>query len=273
MGVYLPKVPIFTIDTAISRSVECVDVLTLLTNNLRYNFSTQNNENARDAILRAFKSSETRVPYTINPINYSFTDQYGEVWLASDEIEWLEVINDMLRATGNTGLFSNRLGIVESRSYQFIDNARPIWKFSNSSGVAISSGIESNFWDIPNRWTGVADINNFVDPLIDSSYTISNLNDGETSYEAIGRWNDRTIRADVRTKQGLEDYTRWIAQLDRQISLRVNIDNYINPLFWFSDVVEVDLPDIRRGIHKGVVTSWTMRLDSELINLDVEIPI
>ena len=64
---------------------------------------------------------------------------------------------------------------------------------------------------------------------------------------------------------------RWQAQLDRQLSLRVSITNYLNPLFWLADIVNVNLPDIVSGVRKGVVASWSLPFDSDIMNVEVEI--
>jgi len=273
LGMYIPKVPKHTIVPQISYAVDCVDILNLLNSDMRVSFSTKEDENAREALERAYLLSGCALRTNFPLINFIFTDERGEVWLASDEITWLECLNDILRATGNIGLYSNRRGIVESRPYYFLGEHLPIWEFSASSGVAVGTEVQENFWEIPNRWTGIADQLKFEDNLTESEYTISNVREGITSYESIGRWVDRVFSVDVRTRKGLEDSVRWQAQLDRQLSLRLSISNYINPLFWVGDVVSINLPSIVRGKPKGVVASWTLPFDSELMDIEVEVPV
>ena len=273
LGMYIPKVPKSTIVSQISYNVDCVDILNLLNSDMRVSFSTRKDEAAGEVLRRAYSLSGCALSTSFPLIDFIFTDERGEVWLASDEITWLECLNDILRSTGNIGLYSNRRGIVESRPYYFLNEHSPVWEFTHSSGVAVGTEVQENFWEIPNRWTGIADQLKFEDNLTESEYTISNVREGITSYESIGRWVDRVFSADVRTRKGLEDSVRWQAQLDRQLSLRLSISHSINPLFWVGDVVSIKLPSIVSGNPKGVVSSWTLSFDSELMDIEVEVPV
>lgn len=274
MGVYIPKVPEGFIEPQVAVAVECVDIASLLDNDLEVDFSTERNELARPAIERAYATSDTPLRLVLPNIDYVFSDEYGEAWLATDEITWLECINDMLQSTGNIGVYSNRFGTLESRPYYFLDETQPIWTFDYGSGVHTDSKVSENFWDIPNRWTGIANQADFIGNLADSVYTFRNLRGGRTSFESTGRWNGRTFNVDAVTKEGLENAVRWRAQLDQQLSLRLSIRNSINPMFWIGDVVGVDLPDLPlSGVQRGVVSSWTLPFDSLLMDIDVEIPV
>jgi len=246
----------------------------MLDTDMRNAFSTNVNEQASSAVRRAYHNSQCPLAL-VNPIiDYRFTDQLRETWLARDNITWLECINDMLRATGNIGIFSNRFGQLETRPYFFLDNTAPIWKFDSRSGVAPGSKVEKNYWEIPNRWTGLADLTKFQGTRTQSSYTILNQSDGVTSYQSIGRWVDRVFEVDVYTREGLENAVRWQAQLDRQISLKLGLKHYSNPFFWLGDVVEVHLPELtmENKTYRGVVSSWRLPLSGDLMDIVVEVP-
>ena len=273
MGVYIPKIPNQKVADTLSYSYECVDSASLLDNDLRSSFSTEANEQARVAIGRAFKSAGVNLNLVLPFIDYVFSDNSGEVWIAGEGNTWLSVINDMLRSTGNINLYSGRQGELESRPYYFLDRTAPIWEFSSASGISWDTEVETNFWEIPNRWTGLAEESSFIDSLMEASYTLFNLNDGETSFEVVNRWVDRSFKVDAFTREGLENAVRWRAQLDRQIALKINIQNSWNPLFWVGDVVNVNLPDIRSRVLKGVVTNWVFPFDRVLMSITVEVPV
>ena len=274
MGVYVPRVPETQIDPQVAVSIDCVDIASLLDNDMRVSFSTQRDELARLAIERAYTASQCPLRFVVPSIDYKFSDEDGEVWLATDEITWIECINDMLQSTGNIGVYSNRFGTLESRPYYFLNESSPIWDFNYGSGVSINTKVSENFWDIPNRWTGIANQADFIDDLEESSYTLSNIRSGRTSFESTGRWNDRTFNVDVVTRAGLENAVRWRAQLDRQLSLRLSIENTINPLLWIGDVVSINLPDLPVPANsKGIVTSWQFPFDSLTMSIEAEVPV
>jgi len=275
MGVYIPKFPNFFVKSQISYSVECVDILSMLDTDMRNAFSTNVDEQASAAVRRAYSNSQCPLAL-VNPIiDYRFTDKLRETWLARDNITWLECINDMLRATGNVGIYSNRVGQLETRPYFFLDNTAPIWKFDSRSGVEPRSKVERNYWEIPNRWTGLADLTKFQEDRNQASYTVLNQSDGVTSYQSIGRWIDRVFKVDTYTREGLENSVRWQAQLDRQVSLKLGLKHYSNPYFWLGDVVEVHLPELtlENKIYRGVVASWRLPLSGDLMDIQVEVPI
>ena len=273
MGVYIPRIPSTIIEPQISYPVSCVDVTTMLDNDMRIAFSTQNNQLARVAIEEAYKLSECPLSLYLPNIDYIFSDEYGETWLASEGISWLECINDLLRSTGNIGVYSNRLGNLESRPYYFLDESTPVWTFNNSSGVGANTEVEENFWEVPNRWTGIADQSSFTGQLNQSVYTLTNESDGITSRSATGRTIDRTFNVEVVSREGLENTVRWRAQLDRQLSLRLRIENSMNPMMWVGDVVAIDLPALGVTGVKGVVESWNLPMDGSTMFIEVEVPV
>ena len=272
MGVYLPQPTTRSIDPQIAIEMPCVDIASLLDNDMTASFSTVPNEQAQYAIRRAYQASGCPLPLTLPVIDYIFSDYLSEVWLASDEITWLDCINDMLRSTGNIGIYSDRNGDLTSKPYYFINEVSPIWDFNEASGVSINSGIEYNYWDIPNRWTGIANQQDFLDQLDMSTYTLTNEKVGRSSFEETGRWKDRTFNVDAVTRAALEQQVLWRAQLDQQVAMRVRIENTINLLFWVGDVVSLNLPSIGLSDQRGVVSDWTIPFDSLTMDIEVEVP-
>jgi len=206
--------------------------------------------------------------YIIDQSRADATAPDDKVWLLSENITWLQVVNDLLGMVGYAGVWSDWNGRMRCQPYQ-----RPVerpyeWYLPADQWTSIlgdDSDIQFDYHEAYNRWVGVRS-NNIEDaaPIEgDGIYTLTNDTDGITSIDAR-RGLVLTRREDFEVSSQADLVTRVQAMADADMSIPTRIDARTGPLplAWHFDRYLINDPGI--GVPSEVVgSSWNLPLNGD----------
>lgn len=205
--------------------------------------------------------------YVIDQTRADATLPSARTWPITDDVTWLQIINDLLGSVGYLGAWSDWDGVIRCVPYTNPRERTAEWVYDTHRGTAMMAPDgrwAADWWRAPNRWVGVR--SNDVDgpPPVEGAgiYTYQNDTVGRTSVNAR---NGRVvtapiIRTDVATQDALVAAVHAQADRDMRVETQVTVNTFPNPLHWHFDRLAVDDPAIG-PVFDVLSTSWRMPLD------------
>lgn len=188
-------------------------------------------------------------------------------WPITDDVTWLNIINDLLGSVGYLGIWSDWDGVMRCAPYTNPRERTAEWVYDTHRGTAMMAPDgtwSADWWQAPNRWVGVRSNNVDGPPPVegDGIYTYQNDTMGRTSVSARGGRvvTAPIIRTDVATQSALISAVHSQADQDSRVETQMTVNTFPNPLHWHFDRVAVDDPAIG-PVFDALSTSWRLPLD------------
>ena len=241
MGNWVMQPPSVKLDSRELVAVNCVDTVSLLATRLEAVYSITPGTNVVSAIVALLRRhgivglsglyNERGLPLTIG---WELAT-YGN-WNITDEITYLDIINQLLEISAHVGLYTDRLGRLTSYPWTPLRQLPTRWDFDytrdDGSFITPQTTKLPITEQIPNIWIGVAVA---VDQPGDAEIRRLELRAGSNSPFSVeaqgGRRNVRVLNLKVGSVEELERAVAQIQEEDVTRSERVEITLRASPSF------------------------------------------
>ena len=273
MGRWVMQPPDISLDSNELVSINCLDVVSLISTRLEAVFSVGPGTNVASAITSLLRRHGiVGLSGTVNeegqPLEIPFElSTYGN-WNITDPVTYLQIINQMLEASAYVGMYADRFGQLASYPWTELKRLNPRWDFDytipNGSNIVSPTKRLGQKEQVPNVWVGVATP---VDQPGEGEAQIPRivLSAGTGSPYSIeaqgGRRNPRVLQFKVSSVEQLEKSLRQLQEEDLTRSERVEIHCGPLPLLWQADPVRVHIPPLDLNNRLGVCREWHFPFD------------
>ena len=263
MGTWVMTPPAGSLARTEVTSIECVDVIALLSTFIDQSFSVASGTNIATAVNVLLASHGLAgLSAAIPQIGLELAS--SPAWAITEQLTWLDIANDLLNAAAHTGLYTNRTGTVTAHPWTPIGQVGVAWTFDETapdSWISDRTEREAVTDPVPNVWIGVC--TDPASPNACARVVVTNNNpDSPWSVANQGqRRNVRIVEANAPDTGTLTAVVEAAAQADILRSARVRVYAGPVPALWASDVVRVNLPTVGIFSRRGVVREWKLPLD------------
>jgi hypothetical protein len=190
----------------------------------------------------------------------------AKVWAFSDDVTWLNVINDLLAGVGYQGIWSDWDGRLQVRPYQTPTDRAAEWLYTSdlvTSMLGVKRTVTRDMFDAPNRWVHFwSQAPEGSQPVEGAGiYTYQNDTNGPTSVAARGRViSAKPVSVDVVDQAALVAFAQQRIDSDIRLKTTWDVTTFPNPLHWQWDRLAV--ADAAAGpIVNVLAVSWSLPLD------------
>ena len=274
MGRWVMQPPDIALDSSEMVSVNCLDAVSLVSTRLERVISISPGTNIATAasgvlalhgivglssLFQEEGDGALQIPYELGT--------YGN-WNITDNITYLQVVNQLMEAAAHVGVFARRDGRLASYPWQPLAQKEHRWDFDytadNGSHIVPPTKRLGQTEQIPNVWVGIAVPVDQTGPGVSNIPNLE-LRAGSGSPYSIeaqgGRRNPRVLQLKVGSVEELNRALAQIREEDITRSERVEIHCGPLPNLWQADPVRVNIPELDLFNRRGVVREWNFPFD------------
>lgn len=268
LGAYLASSPRMEVaESPITRDVDAYDVLHWVNNPAGEAYTVAAGTGYLAAAEQVLVSNGWTA-YVIDQTAADKTLDSSRTWVFSDNVTWLNIINDLLASIGYQGLWSDWDGRLRMQPYQVPTDRAPEWYYDiglyTSMLAPERARIEDTF-AAPNRWVFFWNKDPAASAPVEGNgiYTFTNNNIGPTSVEARGRViSAAPEQIDVADQDSLVNAAQARIDADMRLKTTFEVKSHPNPAHWHFDRLAVNDPALG-PLMDVLVTKWSLPLNGD----------